>query len=66
MDPYPGKTPPELISQKFAPAIPEVKCINLALQGGSAHGTFTWGVRDRLLEEPGIDMDGVSATSAAQ
>ena len=64
MDPYPGKTPPELISQKFAPAIPEVKCINLALQGGSAHGAFTWGVLDRLLEEPSIEMDGVSATSA--
>ena len=64
MDSYPGKTSPELISQKFAPAIPEVKCINLALQGGSAHGAFTWGVLDRLLEEPSIEMDGVSATSA--
>jgi NTE family protein len=64
MDSYPWKTSPELISQKFAPAIPEVKCINLALQGGSAHGAFTWGVLDRLLEEPRIEMDGVSATSA--
>src|SRR5499427_2628447 len=64
MDSYPGKTSPELISRKFAPAIPEVKCINLALQGGGAHGAFTWGVLDRLLEEPRIEMDGVSATSA--
>jgi NTE family protein len=28
-----------------------VKTINLALQGGGAHGAFTWGVLDRLLEE---------------
>jgi len=26
------------------------KTINLALQGGGAHGAFTWGVLDRLLE----------------
>jgi NTE family protein len=36
----------------------------LALQGGSAHGAFTWGVLDRLLEEPRIEVEGVSATSA--
>ena len=28
--------------------------INLALQGGGAHGAFTWGVLDRLLEEDGV------------
>ena len=27
-----------------------VKTVNLALQGGGAHGAFTWGVLDRLLE----------------
>ncbi len=27
--------------------------IDLALQGGGSHGAFTWGVLDRLLEEPG-------------
>jgi NTE family protein len=42
----------------------EVKTINLALQGGGAHGAFAWGVLDRLLEEPRIAFDGVSATSA--
>jgi NTE family protein len=42
----------------------EAKKINLALQGGGAHGAFTWGVLDRLLEDPGFDIDGVSATSA--
>ncbi|HXV23908.1 MAG TPA: patatin-like phospholipase family protein [Alphaproteobacteria bacterium] len=38
--------------------------INLALQGGGAHGAFTWGVLDRLLEEERIDFEGISATSA--
>src|SRR3954467_5849054 len=40
------------------------KTINLALQGGGAHGAFTWGVLDRLLEEDGIGFEGISATSA--
>ena len=38
--------------------------INLALQGGGAHGAFTWGVLDRLLEEPDIEIAGISGTSA--
>jgi NTE family protein len=38
--------------------------IDLALQGGGAHGAFTWGVLDRLLEEPWLRIDGVSGTSA--
>jgi NTE family protein len=38
--------------------------INLALQGGGAHGAFTWGALDRLLEDPEIDITWVSATSA--
>ncbi|OFX06277.1 MAG: alpha/beta hydrolase [Alphaproteobacteria bacterium RIFCSPHIGHO2_12_FULL_63_12] len=41
-----------------------VKTVNLALQGGGAHGAFGWGVLDRLLEEDGLSFDGVSATSA--
>jgi|HubBroStandDraft_1064217.scaffolds.fasta_scaffold00453_8 NTE family protein len=40
------------------------KIINLALQGGGAHGAFTWGVLDRLLEDDRIEIEGVSATSA--
>mgnify|MGYP001071091006 CR=1 FL=1 len=40
------------------------KRINLALQGGGAHGAFTWGVLDRLLEEPEIEISGISGTSA--
>jgi NTE family protein len=42
----------------------QVKTLNLALQGGGAHGAFTWGVLDRLLEEPRLDFEGVVATSA--
>ena len=38
--------------------------VDLALQGGGAHGAFTWGVLDRLLEEPWLEIDGISGTSA--
>ena len=38
--------------------------INLALQGGGAHGAFTWGVLDRLLREPWIEIAAISGTSA--
>ena len=38
--------------------------VNLALQGGGAHGAFTWGALDRLLEDASIDIDGITATSA--
>ncbi|MDI4237684.1 patatin-like phospholipase family protein [Bradyrhizobium sp. Arg237L] len=38
--------------------------IDLALQGGGSHGAFTWGVLDRLLEEPWIQIAGISGTSA--
>jgi len=40
------------------------KKINLALQGGGAHGAFTWGVLDRLLEDDRLDIVGISGTSA--
>lgn len=40
------------------------RTLNLALQGGGAHGAFTWGVLDRLLEEPGLGFEGIVATSA--
>jgi NTE family protein len=38
--------------------------VDLALQGGGAHGAFTWGVLDRLLEEPWLRIEGISGTSA--
>jgi NTE family protein len=40
------------------------KQITLALQGGGAHGAFTWGVLDRLLEDGRFAFEGISATSA--
>jgi len=42
----------------------EQKTVNLALQGGGAHGAFTWGVLDKLLEDGRINIDGICATSA--
>jgi len=41
-----------------------IRHVNLALQGGGAHGAFTWGVLDRLLEQDGLQIEGVSGTSA--
>jgi NTE family protein len=38
--------------------------IDLALQGGGSHGAFTWGVLDRLLEEPRFRIAAISGTSA--
>ena len=35
--------------------------LNLALQGGGAHGAFTWGVLDALLAEPRLTFDGIPA-----
>ncbi|NBO19401.1 MAG: patatin-like phospholipase family protein [Proteobacteria bacterium] len=40
------------------------KKVNLALQGGGAHGAFTWGVLDRLLEVDDLVIEGISGTSA--
>ena len=40
------------------------KTVSLALQGGGAHGAFTWGVLDCLLEDERLTIDGISGTSA--
>ena len=42
----------------------ESKRINLALQGGGAHGAFTWDVLDRLLDEGALEVAAISGTSA--
>jgi len=47
------------MQQKASPVL-----VDLALQGGGSHGAFTWGVLDRLLEEPWIQIAGISGTSA--
>ncbi|MFO8127809.1 patatin-like phospholipase family protein [Yoonia sp.] len=41
-----------------------MKKISLALQGGGAHGAFTWGVLARLLNEEDIEIAAISGTSA--
>ena len=46
-----------------APA-PRRLALSLALQGGGAHGAFTWGVLDRLLEDERLEITAVSGTSA--
>jgi NTE family protein len=43
---------------------PPTKRINLALQGGGAHGAFTWGVLDQLLSDERLSVEGISGTSA--
>src|SRR5258708_20358331 len=55
----PMATPCDKPTQKV-----KAKPLNLALQGGGAHGAFTWGVLDKLLEDDRIAFDGISATSA--
>jgi len=41
-----------------------VVLVDLALQGGGSHGAYTWGVLDRLLEEPWLKIEAISGTSA--
>ena len=40
------------------------KPINLGLQGGGAHGAFTWGVLDQLLDDGRLEIEGISGASA--
>lgn len=40
------------------------RTVNLALQGGGAHGAYTWGVVDRLLDEESLTFEGITGTSA--
>jgi NTE family protein len=42
----------------------KIKKVGIALQGGGAHGAFTWGVLDRLLEAEYIVADAMCGTSA--
>ncbi|WDI31202.1 patatin-like phospholipase family protein [Hyphococcus flavus] len=42
----------------------KTKNINLAFQGGGAHGAVTWGVADRLLEDDRLEIDAISGSSA--
>jgi NTE family protein len=51
-----GNPPPRVAPRK--------KTINLALQGGGAHGAFTWGVLDQILADGRLEVDGISGSSA--
>jgi NTE family protein len=53
----PGRAPQQSASSK-------TKHINLALQGGGAHGAFTWGVLEQLLSDDRLAVEGISGTSA--
>ena len=53
--PKPATTTPARATARKASPKPRVARVDLALQGGGAHGAFTWGVLDRLLEEPWLD-----------
>jgi NTE family protein len=59
-------TPPKARPRASKRATPpgDLKPCTLALQGGGAHGAFTWGVLDRLLEDGRVGMEGLSGTSA--
>lgn len=57
----PAPAPP---SAQPPSARPRKKLINLALQGGGAHGAFTWGVLDHLLADGRLQFEGISGTSA--
>ena len=48
----------------FKSRAPKTKTVNLALQGGGAHGAFTWGVLDHLLADERLEIGAVSGTSA--
>jgi NTE family protein len=56
-----GRLPPRKISRRNAR---HEKAVNIALQGGGAHGAFTWGVLDKLFEDDRIWIEAISGTSA--
>ena len=60
----PRKPKPAASRPSTRPPVAKIKTINLALQGGGAHGAFAWGVLDRLLEDGRITFEGISGTSA--
>jgi NTE family protein len=59
-----GGNPLRQIILAFGGARPQIAGVNLALQGGGAHGAFTWGVLDRLLEDERLSIGAVSGASA--
>jgi NTE family protein len=60
----PSLLDPRRILQRVSRASAKTKKINLALQGGGAHGAFTWGVLDQILEDGRLTIEGISGASA--
>lgn len=67
------ETDSEPYNQSFKVSLPEppvsapkngTKKISLALQGGGAHGAFTWGVLETLLQDERVNIEAISGTSA--
>jgi NTE family protein len=59
LDAYCSDTRISLMSLNRDPVL-----VDLAIQGGGSHDAFTWGVLDRILEEPWLRINGISGTSA--
>ncbi len=59
-----GKAPKRSPASAADAASEDLRKVNLALQGGGAHGAFAWGVMDKLLEDGRIVVEGISGTSA--
>ncbi len=60
----PRRRPPRAPGRRRPRSGAAAKPINLALQGGGAHGAFTWGVLDQLLADGRLAIDGLSGSSA--
>jgi len=58
----PAPQPTDVPVVAARPAWPPRK-LSLGLQGGGSFGAFTWGVLERLLEEPSCDFEAVSGAS---
>jgi NTE family protein len=55
---------PESLAERWRRLRSSPSRLNLALQGGGAHGAFTWGVLDALLQDPRLRFEGLSGSSA--
>lgn len=60
----PSHDPSSVTAAPAADSATVPRKLSLALQGGGSHGAFTWGVLDALLEDPRIELDGISGASA--
>lgn len=56
----------EVMKTKKRKTTARKKRVSIALQGGGAHGAFTWGVLDELLRDGRLEIDAISGTSAGR